>query len=292
MQLTENTRQAFPVIYGIASWREPYLELLGDIIYECGATPKAAGPPRVRFLSFFWRGQPLSEAEGYAPTLSPTHRCIHHRVSCDLPFRRFGHSCLPSAAELQGQPAANVDALNARHEALEKELTQLKENRETTIALARGLGLYLPGDRIVQLEGRTGRSEVYAMGDLLHMTESDGSRSQVFKLAACIVALLLILAVVILARAPAGGRLVVTAGSPGSLQRLIRVLEAGGVAIAPGDTMYGLIGVAPPPGNASAASRAGARTSPSSCSLPILRGSPVSQTSICRRRLPGTGRVP
>ena len=28
MQLTENTRQAFPVIYGIASWREPYLELL------------------------------------------------------------------------------------------------------------------------------------------------------------------------------------------------------------------------------------------------------------------------
>ena len=42
--------------------------------------------------------------------------------------------------------------------------------------------------------------------------------------------------------------MVVTAGSPGSLQRLIRVLKAGGVAIAPGDTMYGLIGAAPATG--------------------------------------------
>ena len=39
--------------------------------------------------------------------------------------------------------------------------------------------------------------------------------------------------------------MVIKAGDPGSLERLIRVLAAGGVAIAPGDTMYGLIGVAP-----------------------------------------------
>jgi L-threonylcarbamoyladenylate synthase len=44
---------------------------------------------------------------------------------------------------------------------------------------------------------------------------------------------------------PAGGRLVVAAGSPGALRRLIEVLHAGGVAIAPGDTMYGLIGIVP-----------------------------------------------
>ena len=126
-------------------------------------------------------------------------------IIASLAIFLFGDSGILACGRLlnyRDSLAANVDSLNARHEALEKELTQLKENRETTVALARTLGLYLPGDRIVQLEGRTGRSEVYAMGDLLHMTESDGSRSQVFKLAACIVALLLILAVVILARAP------------------------------------------------------------------------------------------
>jgi cell division protein FtsB len=100
--------------------------------------------------------------------------------------------------------AANVEALNARHDALEKELTQLKTNRESTIALARSLGLYQQGDRIVQLEGRVEKSEVYAMGDLLRMTPSNGGRSAVVKLIACIVAALLVAAAFILARAPRG----------------------------------------------------------------------------------------
>jgi L-threonylcarbamoyladenylate synthase len=39
--------------------------------------------------------------------------------------------------------------------------------------------------------------------------------------------------------------MVVTAGSPGALTDLVRVLRAGGIAIAPGDTMYGLVGVVP-----------------------------------------------
>ncbi len=39
--------------------------------------------------------------------------------------------------------------------------------------------------------------------------------------------------------------MVITTDSPDCLERLIRVLSEGGVAIAPGDTMYGLIGVAP-----------------------------------------------
>lgn len=37
----------------------------------------------------------------------------------------------------------------------------------------------------------------------------------------------------------------VSAGDPRSFDRLVQVLRSGGVAIAPGDTMYGLIGVAP-----------------------------------------------
>lgn len=35
------------------------------------------------------------------------------------------------------------------------------------------------------------------------------------------------------------------AAEPGSFQELVAVLSSGGVAIAPGDTMYGLIGIAP-----------------------------------------------
>lgn len=98
--------------------------------------------------------------------------------------------------------AANVSALDTRHQALEAELAQLKANRDTTIALARGLGLYAPGDKIVQLEGRVEKGEVYAMGDLLKMNDSDGTRSSIFKMSAFIAAALLILAAVILTRAP------------------------------------------------------------------------------------------
>jgi L-threonylcarbamoyladenylate synthase len=39
--------------------------------------------------------------------------------------------------------------------------------------------------------------------------------------------------------------MVVPAGSPAAFQTLVSVLGRGGVAIAPGDTMYGLIGAAP-----------------------------------------------
>lgn len=98
--------------------------------------------------------------------------------------------------------AANVSALDARHQALEAELAQLKANRDTTIALARGLGLYAPGDKIVQLEGRVAKGEVYAMGDLLKMNDSDGARSSIFKMSAFIAAALLILAAFIFTRSP------------------------------------------------------------------------------------------
>jgi len=38
---------------------------------------------------------------------------------------------------------------------------------------------------------------------------------------------------------------VLDAADPGSFDELVRILARGGVAIAPGDTMYGLIGIAP-----------------------------------------------
>jgi L-threonylcarbamoyladenylate synthase len=39
--------------------------------------------------------------------------------------------------------------------------------------------------------------------------------------------------------------MVLAAADPGSFQALVRVLAGGGAAIAPGDTMYGLVGIAP-----------------------------------------------
>jgi L-threonylcarbamoyladenylate synthase len=39
--------------------------------------------------------------------------------------------------------------------------------------------------------------------------------------------------------------MILAAEAPDSFRALVRILRAGGVAIAPGDTMYGLIGVAP-----------------------------------------------
>src|SRR5208337_2924624 len=41
---------------------------------------------------------------------------------------------------------------------------------------------------------------------------------------------------------------IVKADSPDAFPALVRVLAGGGVAIAPGDTMYGLVGVAPETG--------------------------------------------
>ena len=126
-------------------------------------------------------------------------------IIASLAIFLFGDSGILAYARLKHYReslAANVSALNARHDDLEKELTQLKENGETTVALARGLGLYAPGERIVQLEGRSTKSEVYAMGDLLRMTPSNGDRSPVFKLVAFIIAGLLIVAVFILSRVP------------------------------------------------------------------------------------------
>jgi L-threonylcarbamoyladenylate synthase len=37
----------------------------------------------------------------------------------------------------------------------------------------------------------------------------------------------------------------VAAGDPGAFEDLVRILRSGGVAIAPGDTMYGLLGIVP-----------------------------------------------
>ena len=54
--------------------------------------------------------------------------------------------------------AANVERLQARNVALTEELANLKDSPERNLVLARGIGLYRPGDEVVRLEGLPPRS--------------------------------------------------------------------------------------------------------------------------------------
>ena len=128
-------------------------------------------------------------------------------IIASLAILLFGDSGIFAFGRLEGYRdslAANVGALKERHASLETELAQLKENRETTVVLARSLGLYEPGDKVVKLEGTGTRNEVYAMGDLIRRTAPQADRSAILKSVAGIAAALLIFALFLLARTPGG----------------------------------------------------------------------------------------
>jgi len=88
--------------------------------------------------------------------------------------------------------AANVEILKDRNKALNAELSSLRDNPEHTIVMARSLGLFRPGDEVVKLEGVPPRAALYAVGDLLKLRKTSGTRSAIFKAAAVGVLLLLL----------------------------------------------------------------------------------------------------
>jgi len=88
--------------------------------------------------------------------------------------------------------AANVEVLKGRNDALVAELTSLRDNPEHAVVMARSLGLYRPGDEVVELEGVPPRAALYAVGDLLKMRKSSETRSAIIKTAAVGVSLLLL----------------------------------------------------------------------------------------------------
>jgi cell division protein FtsB len=99
-------------------------------------------------------------------------------------FGDSGLSAYDGMSRYENALAANVEALTRRSQELEARLQRLKTDRESTIILARGIGMYEPDDSVVQLAGRPPRSEVYAMGDLLRMRRVDGTRNAALKEAA------------------------------------------------------------------------------------------------------------
>ena len=96
--------------------------------------------------------------------------------------------------------AANVEALRQHSQLLEARLQKLKSDRDSNVILARGIGLYEPGDEVVKLAGRPPRTEIYAMGDLLKMRKVQGDRNAAFKQAALGFAFLSLLVAVLATR--------------------------------------------------------------------------------------------
>lgn len=82
----------------------------------------------------------------------------------------FGDSGLRASARLERYRAnleANVESLRSRNAALEAELSRLREDPAENELLARELGLYRPGDRVLRVEGLSARPRLYSVGTML-----------------------------------------------------------------------------------------------------------------------------
>jgi len=112
-----------------------------------------------------------------------------------------GLSAFRSLARYEQSLEANVESLKQRNQDLQDQLARLKTDPESTVVLARGIGLYEPGDSVVKLVGRPARTESYAVGDLLHLRQAAPVRNTRFKEAALAAAAALILVAFFVARA-------------------------------------------------------------------------------------------
>jgi hypothetical protein len=111
-----------------------------------------------------------------------------------------GISAFQGLALYEQSLEANVESLKQRHRDLQDQLARLKTDRQSTIVLARGIGMYEPGDSVVKLVGRPPRTESYAVGDLLHLRRPDPVRNTRFKEAALGAAAVLVLVAFFAAR--------------------------------------------------------------------------------------------
>jgi len=75
----------------------------------------------------------------------------------------------------------NVARLEERNAELARELASVKSSSERNTLMARSIGLYRPGDRVLKLEGGTVRREYYPVGDLIKLRKYKERRSAIFK---------------------------------------------------------------------------------------------------------------
>ena len=105
-----------------------------------------------------------------------------------------GDSGLLAFNDLEGyrqRLSANVESLQQHNRKLTAELADLKGDAELNIVLARRLGLYRPGDRVVKVQGVSNRVEHYVVGDLLKLKKAGDARSAVVKTAALCLSMLM-----------------------------------------------------------------------------------------------------
>jgi hypothetical protein len=98
----------------------------------------------------------------------------------------FGDSGLfayRSLAAYKESLATNVARLEERNTGLALELASLQTSPERNTVLARGIGLFRPGDRVVKLEGFAARREFYPVGDLIKLRKHKERKSAIFKAA-------------------------------------------------------------------------------------------------------------
>jgi cell division protein FtsB len=96
-------------------------------------------------------------------------------------FGDSGLTAFQSGLRYERSLAANVEDLKQRNDQLQARLQLLKTDRESIIIMAREIGMYEPGDRVVKLAGRSPRPQLYVMGDLLRMRKAGSTRNAAFK---------------------------------------------------------------------------------------------------------------
>jgi len=125
----------------------------------------------------------------------------------------FGDSGLVAYRNLESYRrslAANVESLQKRNAGLSSELTSIRSDPDRLVVMARDVGLYRPGDKVVRLEGVPGRAAHYDVGDMLSMRKAADTRSATVKVVATSLAALLLAYALISERAfrrrPHGGK--------------------------------------------------------------------------------------
>jgi hypothetical protein len=84
-------------------------------------------------------------------------------------FGDSGVSAFNRLTDYRNRLERNVGALDDLNRSLHAELASLRDDPRRTEVLARDLGLYRPGDRVLRIEGARAGAETYEVGSLLRL---------------------------------------------------------------------------------------------------------------------------